>query len=535
MYKMFLVDDEPDVLSLIISTVSWEKHGFSIPTGFSDGEAVIQAIEQGQRPDVIITDIYMPKINGLELTSYVAENLPDTIVAIFSGYDEFSYAQKALSLHVHDYLLKPVTPLRLAELLDSLREKLDEKQLDNLYYKEELLRNDFLNRLSSSSMDPAVIDDYLKQFQLDWKGSCLVVFLLDIDRTLPDLESDSEEDARELQLMRYGLHNICCELLETNPAVIPFFTKSNLTGLIFSDISEKTLKRESPKTVQTIIDVVEKSLERTISAGMGSIIKDDISLIHQSYLHAIQALELRFYTSGGEINYFSSPISSESISFHYTPYEQEFSVLLENFDESGLSDCLNRFFSELSSKKVGTNQCIKYCHRLILQLLHFSAEYLDEKEMQMLEVAWKNHHLEDATTLFQLQTIIQRFYEQVNALLSLIRDDASAAQVSRAINYIKQNYANPKLSLQMITDYLSVSTSYFSSAFKTRTNQTFIEYLTGVRMEKAKHMLRHTALKSYEVAENAGYSDPHYFSVAFKRFTGKTPKEYRENAQKDIS
>lgn len=183
---------------------------------------------------------------------------------------------------------------------------------------------------------------------------------------------------------------------------------------------------------------------------------------------------------------------------------------------------------QLRSGHVPFERCVLYSQKLMMTLIGLTDELIGGAEVESLEKTWEQFNFYSAPTLGRLERMIDEVCDKAFKILALTKSDTAAAQVSKAEKYIREHYGDPRLSLNMITEHLAISTSYFSAIFKSRTGATFVEYLTRVRMEKAQQILAFTDRRTYEAAEDVGFSDPHYFSVTFKRVTGMTPKEYRE-------
>jgi two-component system response regulator YesN len=525
-----LVDDEPEVLNSILETINWEGNGFAAPVGCYNGKEAIECIERGFIPDVLITDINMPLVGGLELTQYVRKHHEDVLVVILSGYDEFSYAQEAIKLQVYDYILKPVTPAQLQQLLLVLKTSLDNAETNDMDSAVKLGAVDFLNRLLEGTVDPEDLEEEMRRYQISFKGCYHIVGVID-----PDKQSSRSRTEKSHELtrenLRNSLYNISAELLEHNTQILTVRDKRGRTYLIASDAIASGAAVIMKSAAAQILRVFSERSGCTASAGIGRVAMAPQGL-YKSADEALEALDDRFYYGGCNIlNAGEYPVVTAE-KFDFTGFEKQFETAVQQLDDKSALSALTAMFERMKVVKLPILQCAKSCQRLIFPFISFAAGIIGEKENVLLEEAWDKYDLYDVASLNEMRCLTQEFCEHVFEVINMVCIDSSATQIRKAENFIRQNFSNPKLSLKMVTNHIAVSTSYFSAQFKTRTGVTFVEYLTNVRMDKAKQLLSLTDWPTYEVAEAVGFANPHYFSVAFKRLTCLTPREYRDQNQR---
>lgn len=523
MYKIMLAEDEPEVLRAIMDTIRWEDFSFSPPLGCRDGREAIAALEDGFAPDAVITDICMPFAGGLELARYVADHFPRAVVVVLSGYDEFMYAQQALKLKVYDYILKPVTPSSINTLLRRISEELDKRKINNIEDSMKILKGYFLNRLTSRKLDPVSLDENCRRHQLRFEGSRHLVMVMDMD-----MVSKFDVDfAGSLELARYGLYNIADELIGQDGQTLVFQAQDGIVNVIVSAKDEETCLEHAGKLAALVSTTVRQHISGTVSVGIGGTVNWPGNL-YLSRKQAGDALSYRFFSGEASVIRITDIDDKESADFNASGYYREFESTLKAFNKAGAENVITGLFRELCENHRSLEGCVLCCQKLIVLLHEFVVQFGGENEMQALERMWEDANFHSAATIGQLEERIKLICGNLLDLFGPIQTDSAAAMILRAESYIRDNYKDPRLSLQSITEYLSISVSHFSAVFKSRTGCTFVEYLTAVRMAKAKQLLALSDRRTYETAEEVGYSDPHYFSAAFKRFTGMTPKEYRE-------
>lgn len=523
MYRIMIAEDEPEVLGAMLSTIDWNAHGFEAPAGCRDGRVAIERIEEGYEPDALITDICMPFVDGLELTRYINRQLPNTIVVVLTGYDDFKYAQKAIKLQVYDYLLKPITPGRINELTDQLREELDRRRIHNIEDSMKITGGYFLNLLITRRLDENTIEENCRAHEFSFSGRYHAAATIDLDLPAPS----TVDESGNLELMRYGLCNIAQELAEDYPNALVFQGNDGTAKLIVSANDRDELYERITGLARTVSATAGGGLGIPVSAGIGEPVAY-LDELHLSHAQSLTALSYRFFYGEGSVICETDVDIKKSQEIDYPSCERAFETAVRTLDRAGAQAAVTELIDQLRDSHIAFDRCVLYSQKLIMSLIGITGEIVGEHEIDELEKTWEHANFYAVPTISRLGEMVEMVCDKAFGLLELVRSDTAASQVIKAEKYIRDCYSNPELSLNMITEHLSISTSYFSAIFKSKTGSTFVEYLTRVRMEKAKQILAFTDRRTYEAAEDVGFSDPHYFSVAFKRVTGMTPKEYRE-------
>jgi len=555
MYKIMLAEDEPEVLSAILDTIRWEAFSFHRPLGCRDGRDAMAALEEGYIPDVIITDICMPFVDGLALARYAADRCPKTIVVILSGYSEFSYAQQAVQLQVYDYVLKPITPASIQKLLQRLKEELDNRRLHDIDDSLHILRGHFLNRLTTKRLDELVVDENVERHKLRFPGRHHLAMVLDVDAPL-NAKSDVQE-GNALELARYGLFNIASELVERHAAqggraggqagdeapgnavqfdedqILTFQAQDGATKMIVSADGEADCQDIAVYMASVVAETVKRYLSTTVSAGIGEPVAR-LGGLYKSHQQAVKALAHRFFYGEQSILSSRDINDKEGSDSDVSVYYQSFEDALKACSRTKTDKVTAALFTYLGENHWPIERCVFCCQKLLFLLHEFVSQFGGEAEIKMLESIWEQMSFESASTIMQLQEMIHTLSGQILDIFGDLQTDSAVAQVRRAESYIRDHYNEPGLSLHVITEHLALSISYFSAIFKSHTGCTFVEYLTRVRMDRAKQILALTDRRTYETAYDVGYSDPNYFSVAFKRFTGMSPREFREYSQGQV-
>ncbi|MEK3768340.1 response regulator [Paenibacillus sp. FSL R5-0887] len=535
MYKIILVDDEDEVREGIKQKISWSKYGFELVGDFDNGRDALEAIEQ-HRPDVIITDICMPFMDGLGLARAVMDRYRDMKVIIVTGYEDFEYAKQAITLKVTEYLLKPINAREFAEFLSKMKQDLDEEHLQKanlvklrmqLNQSLPLLRERFLEQLVTTRMKSEEIENKLSYFHIPLQGQVYLALVIDIE-----LEKRSQDLAFDAELLRFGAFNIVQEQLEKEQDGVVFQTRDGKIAAIRSGNSE-TLEVATQLLAEQVQSSLNKYLKLSSTIGIGRKY-NTLQQIPLSFQEAVSSIEYRYLLGIDKV------ISIQDLEFgkgldqaHFTSWEKQFISALKTGKASAVSEILLKWFQELKSN----TSSIEGCRSSIYQLLVSLMNYVVDIGFPNTVVVSHNMFAEVATlkTLDEARHYLERTCHALILKLSEQRTTVRTSQMQAAEAYIRENYCNDSFSLNELCSHIFMSISYFSATFKQHTGETFIEYLTRLRLEKAKELLTVTQLKTYDIAARVGYADPQYFSVIFKRNVGSTPKEYRHRQKENLS
>ena len=520
MYSVLFVDDEILVRKSISEIIQWNDLGFDLAGTCENGKDAVAFL--GKRPvDVVITDIAMPYMDGLELSKYLYENFPETIVVILSGYDNFSYAKLAIRYKVSDYILKPVTARELKDVLDKIREKLDaEKEKEEKLQKlmqgyaqftknEEAIISRALVNLVQGTQSPSELKRELEEYGIHVDARAFRVLSISIDER--DMIGNTED-----ALMRRIRNEISKGYGEW------FVFKYSDHGIFMLARSDRPMafSRETYRICQSVQQSVYNTGKIKMSVGIGKTVYA-LEDLPASYESALKVLEYQ-YARGKGILLDSETIQEEE---KLEEFEVRLGRLRQAIREHGMENAetiLDDFEKYVSSAYIRKSKVAAY----LFQLLR--GAYEEFRRLQT-DVSWDEGRVSKIMEVGSFQEamkVVREFIFSGMQSCENISRTSNERMVLRAMDYLKANYGNQDLSLNMLCDFLNISVSHFTNIFKEETGKTFKEMLTYIRIERAKELLRQTDLKNYEVAEKIGCKDPHYFTVLFKKMTGKTPKEF---------
>lgn len=519
-YKVFFVEDEVITREGIRDNVDWQANGFEFCGEAPDGEMALPLLRTIQ-PDVLITDIKMPFMDGLQLSKIVRERMPWVKIIILSGHDEFEYAQRAIHLGVTDYLLKPVTVQKLQNALQKLNTQLDQERIEQDKLKNlqaqvaesrATLQERLLFKLVVGAVSPVEAIEKGQSLGIDLSARFYLVMILKVEL----VDRTEKYDYDEFQRFQDRI----VEITQKNPDIFLLKRDWGETIIIMKGGTPEYLEEERDLLLE---DIRQAGLETRyqLVVGVGAT-KKRIADICQSYVEALANIQNR-----------------EDVNPAVLPQPIEHDELLkvdksavENYLRYGIKDAFDEFYTSylhpLSETTLKSNLVKNYVFvDLILavaNLVHDLGGEVDKviPDLNAIEVTMSN-----IKTNEQLR---EQAYTILTSALNF-RDSQCDSQyrnlIHQAKEYLERNYSNSELSLNEVATRVNLSTSHFCVVFSQETGQTFKEFLTELRINKARELLRMTSLRSAEIAYQVGYNDPHYFSSVFKKNTGFSPLEFR--------
>lgn len=535
MYRMMIVDDEILVRVGLKSTIDWESIGFTIVAEASNGE---QAYELFQKysPDVVMTDIKMPKMDGLKLTELIKSQNPKVKVILLTCYDEFTYAREAIKLGASNYVLKSeIEDEELINLMKEIRSELD-KEMDKIE-KYSILQHQINSNLTvlkekllSDLIESKVtIDDEFnakcEDLNLNLEGKSFVLAVMYKDN-LKSFENYSEKD---WQLMDSAIVNIAMEILtEKGLKFLVGFRDNSLVLLIIND---PAAKGEIEAAVKRIKEAALNYLNISLTVVLSSEYKD-ISRTSHAYKKCEERSQLMFYNERGSIIH-SDRLSMDGI--NTVELKENYTKAVINYlDEENLEKAKETILNleELFRRKHAVPFQVRlYYISLVNDILeHYYNSILDESELSCYSSY--NSLILNSEKLSDITKAVITFIEGV---INSIRQDRLANSknvIHKSINYIEKNYSE-KISLESIAEHVNLSKQYLCYIFKRETGENVSHYINKVRVEKAKELIKKYDYKAKELFDKVGFSDQHYFSKTFKKITGMTIGEYRKRIAKE--
>lgn len=541
MLKIFLAEDEVIVRETIKRMIPWENLGFELVGEAADGEMALPLLLR-QKPDLLITDIKMPFMDGLTLAKVAKKEIPGLKVVILSGYDDFNYAKQAINIGVEDYLLKPITKNALIERLTEIRSRYEHEKTQKEYYEkfhremqayEKNSSRDFFEALVSGSMDMMEIYRRSEKLGLDIVAEAynVLIFTMNCEEDFSEQrEGYSEWEAESLKLLE--------EFFSENTSAMLFRCNIFSYGVLIKGqketIGENT--RSCVSEIQRILDRKEQKRQWFVAAGEPV---ERLSQIQKSYYSASRAFSQR-YLYDENILYYDEMASMEkkNVTEDDSTYLQKVDVnalnpaILQKFLSNGLLEETENFVKDYFYA-IGQEPLESLVFRNYVTLnVRFSVmSFLKEIgcDTRTLEQEDTEDVLsESSKSLENAIAYAEKIISQAIALRDQNSGNKNRSILKTAVDFIDSHYMEEDMSLNKAANAANVSANHFSALFSQNMGQTFIEYLTNLRMNKAKEYLRCTSMRSSEIAGEIGYKDAHYFSYLFKKTQGMTPSDYRK-------
>ncbi|MBW4083366.1 response regulator [Paenibacillus sp. S150] len=518
-YKVLLVDDEPIILRSLKVAIPWEELGLSIVGEARNGEAALSLIED-TAPQIIISDIRMPVLDGIALMKEVLPRSGKLIFIFISGYGEFEYAREALRQGAFDYLLKPIDHEELTEMLARARVKLDrQKENEQLMLSVQTLsmlaRERMFAEFTLGNPRPLQHLKWLENSELESDYFMAVVRLDDY------ASLTAQWSAGEKRLWLFAVRNILEEWSLENGvlSVFPFY---NGEWILLFPGSRDAGKRELGGQLTAGIKRFSK-LECSVGISRTTRGIDQLSAV---YPLACKALYQRFYS--GQAGVFIDE-ETPGTGRREVKYPKQLELaLIESIRTLDLERMLS-LFDEMAAFIEAQGLPQELAERLIIEMivvLYRQFEHLNMHTDWPLEALLSRLH-GLGTLPSMIAALKAEFRERMlESNKSAAREDGRSV-VEKSKRYIEANY-HKDLSIEEVSELAGLSISHFCTLFKQLSGYTFLEFVTHCRMEKAKYILQNSNVKVYQVAPLVGYQDPRYFTQVFKKATGKTPTEYRE-------
>lgn len=535
MYTVLIADDEEELRKAVIQKVDWESAGFTVVGEAENGAEALELIEQ-LGPDLLITDIKMPFVSGIELARQAREIRPSMQIAFLSGYDDFQFAQKAIQYNIISYMLKPISASELTEEMKVIKEKIDQKFEElkgtNLGYREDRIRQleqeEFLMPIfmdaeapfAKSAEDLEPLEK--KAVELGIRKNIGEEFQYIVVVTL--LEDDKKKNKTGPEHA-----NFVSQILKKYVTSSSFYSRGKIVTLISA--TARNIHKYLHILSMEVIQSAERILDLKCAMGVSHQF-DQLTFAGAAYEEAVAAIQ--YVDEESEVQFISDISPEQAIKYEGI---EETVAKLDHLIKTGERWEIERFlmglFEEMEEDQ--TWKCsIDFLMVQILSCVYRTVNMASEPEAaaEFLRKCsiWKED--DDAGTNESIKQKVIQICVQARNQISSQRKANSEVICDRVLRLIDEEYSDASLSVAVVSDKLHVSASYLSAIIKKNTGETFVSLLTRKRMEKAKEYLLCTSLKVLEISKQCGYSEQHYFSYCFKRFYGLSPNKMREEAAK---
>lgn len=534
--KVFLVEDEMVIRRGIKNSIDWEKEGYIFCGEASDGELAYPMIIK-EKPDILITDIRMPFMDGLELCKLVKKELPNIKILILSGYDEFDYAKEAIRLGVTEYLLKPISSGKLLEALngvsESIRREKEDKDLVRKYMEEmrentEHEKQKFFEQMIAGNLSMTDALETGKKYEMNLSAGMYNLLLFRFT-----LGEENRKSGELLGEAEYAIE----KLTERLEYVFEFQRGVEGWAFLLMADNEEQMSERVKELSKDLEEIMKNYSTIAYFGGIGQPVAR-LRELEESFREAERALAARFtmelnrIISVEDIRMAQNVDTLDDIEITSFGEIEKTRTMLEKFLNNGAEDEIDEFVDvyinelpEENLKSVLMRQYIIMDAYIVMMSFCEKIEGI-EGEMQAQSEELKNS-MKTSQTLEEIKNYIRMLLKKIIGVRDTISGRRYSDIIEIAKDQIRKTYMSDEISLNTIAAEVGMSPSYFSSIFSKEMGKTFVEYLTEIRMDRAKELLMCSSMKTSEIGYEVGYKDPHYFSYIFKKTQNCTPKEFR--------
>lgn len=539
MLRVFLVEDEIVMREGIKTNIPWEKEGFEFVGEASDGELAYPMIRKLQ-PDIIITDIKMPFMDGLELSRLVKKDFPDISIIILSGYDEFQYAKEAIRIGVTEYLVKPLSSAKLLETVKEIGSRIEQENEKKIYleqFKKDMKemelheKEKLLNEILEGQTSVTGLLEKGERLNIDLAAGVynIILFVMREDGDggqnyssalveAWDMIVDQVEQSEHIYMFNRGVDGVEFLLMEEN---------------------EQRLLQKQEEVLRWLKRIAGSYQQLQYFGGVGKMVRRlrEAKASHES---ASKAFSYRYLLSYNRIvtaeqmkdMQIGAGERDADINLNELDVRKIDRRIVKNFLAKGLLEEVPHFIEDyFLSLGRGNVESALFRHYITSDIYFGSVAFAEE-------LGYGADHairaFGDFKAISEVLSSVEKTKQYLKNTIKVamnLRDQVSAKRYGGLIDdakmYIEQNFGTEDISLNSVAAHVNITPSHFSSIFSQEEGRTFIEHLTALRMNKAKELLMCSSMRSSEIGYMVGYKDPHYFSYLFKKTQNCTPKEYR--------
>lgn len=524
MYTVIVADDERELRQALIRGIEWEKEGFIVVGEAENGARALELVEQLE-PDLLITDIKMPFLSGVELAQAVREIRPTTQIAFLSGYDDFYYAQQAIQYNIISYMLKPISSIELTRELGQIKLKMDQQFQDFVANVKNIEQIDLVTFLMPIILDGfnCIEEDKEKEILIKSAHSYGLLKEEAVPLSYVVLVTSVRDEQKNI-CTTHATVNAIDTIIRKYMEHVSFYSQGKVVSLLIGN------KESLDKHLHIVVQDIMQSIKRV--KGLGCLIGvsrpvENLWNTHEAYSEAMNAMS---YSKGSEssISYIwdverNEELDQEKIQNAIGDIEN----LIRGGVEKELLDYLDELFNWMKQNSISITVVKFIMVQFVSALYRIAYAVAGSESVNQLQKFWPLDELMHLESLNEIREKYISFCLKTKNLILDQRKKSSTIICEKAIEIIKMQYTDPNISLVTVSNEISVSPNYLSALIKKSTGNTFSDLLTKERIKRAKQLLLCSSKKIREVAEECGYNDQHYFSYCFKKIVGVSPNQCR--------
>lgn len=529
LYRVLFVDCNIEARDEIIGKIDWADCGFELAAAAEDGQHALELAKR-IKPDLVITEVELPIIDGLELCRILSGQMPLVKLIILSSVNDFQTVQQAIKIGIKEYFLKPADEIEIMNALKNLKSFMDREisKKRNLYMLQDhyiqtldIAKEEFLLSVIEGRDQSENLLEQAVQYNLNMVSKYWVAAVVRINEEKPgptpqsvEMSLTSVKNLLNKDLMKfsrinsfiYGCQVIVIAMLDAEYMVYDFVGK-----------------------ISHICKISYYFLKFGLSAGVG-LPYDKLENLSRSYTEALEALDYRAFRDANQAIYIGE-IDYDAVGQLEFSEQDEYDLLgvvkLESPEK--IKNAINQLFSRFNGPMLPLN-----CYRtFLIEMLAVLINLVRNYKLDINKVFQDGFNECFASNGFDsLQSLHSWVCEacfNINTFIKRERMSTTKLTVERAKQFIDEHYGDSEISVEMLCEHLHISPSYFSTIFKRESGMTFVDYLTEVRLEQAVKLLNSTEKKFSSICAMVGYTDPNYFSYVFKKHFGISPSKYKNN------
>ncbi len=538
MLKVMIVDDEFYFREALKISLPWSELGFDICGEAKNGQDALEKVEE-LKPDIIIVDINMPIMDGLEFVQNSREKGVNSKIIILTGHSEFNYARQAVQLGVHNYILKPVNEEELAQSLLEMKKLIEMEasvriEFDMLKQQVNdslpLLKDKFLNDLLQGNI---IINDddsvkKMKYLNINIRSRYRQAITIEID-----YEDNLDWNNEDRQLWKFAVSNIASEILSGYLTFDICYDKDDRICII-AGVKEGSSEYDSDQLLEhkleSIREAVCKHFNFTVTIGVGNA-KNELFEIAASYKESMVALKNKLTLGKNRIITYGSVSDLEiKVNLFTAEYRNQLLINMRTGEDSEVRSLISQIFGEIRRQNVRHEILSVFCIEMVSACLEFMAEtglgfkdVLHDSQLNIIE------QIQLKRSINEIEAWIQEIFLNASEAFKRNRSSKTSRLIEKVKKYIEENCHNSEMGIDEIAKHLYINYAYLCSVFKRDTGVTINEYLTEFRINRAKSLFDAGNVTVLDVADRVGYADANYFGKCFKKYYGLAPSKYIES------
>lgn len=516
MFNILLVDDEELICKGLKSMIERSNLSEVGTVNYTTEPAKVQLIVEEFRPHIIIVDINMPEITGLDLIRNIPGKYSGIKFIVLSGYDDFKYVKEAFKLGASDYLLKPSSIDELKSILDKVigTIKEEERVIQNLQnntnkYMEAILENRLNKVFNGSNCEELNIEGIFNELDICFPYNFFNVGILSL--------YSNHGEVKNIENVKYFLDRIGDVITDKNEmSVYYFYDFSNKLVFLFN-YSDKVDAEKSSQYLQTLIDLLRESVGGDYFAAISNP-ETDVNGLIDCYMQAKEISDYKLLFDFNQVVKASSIRSDEEVKENFYLQLASIKDCIKNLNTIAISDKIDIIFSRENVQKLS----IKRFEKLYRKIINIIEDVVNDYGL-----FYFNKEFKELSSFVQLSDLRIYLKTMILNIINLCKAKGTEKSISGIVKkYVQENY-HKDIDMSVVSNLVSLSYSHFSKIFKDETGMNFSEYLQKVRLEKALEILSNPTSRIQEIAYNVGFSNPKHFTRAFKNYFGFSPSEYR--------